>query len=173
MCTCVHRHVRKHRWDANVSARYFLYDIHVSNSFMHTPTLSSALYLLMLRLMNRDYAAAFLLADSIITDAAFSPEEAQIFRALGTILNDCHPSAHACRGKIALAVANSDVLCPWDTSIEVSKYISKIAHVATQTRLAPTEEQQLVDMAYLLHKKKQVASKSQPNPHRLSRVSRC
>jgi hypothetical protein len=38
-----------------LTLRYFLYPVHVSLAFMFQPSLSSALYLLLMRFLNRDY----------------------------------------------------------------------------------------------------------------------
>ena len=61
-------------WMANLETAYYLYHVHVSMSFLHSPTLASSLYLLWLRFAYRDYADAARLVDSIGTDVEFSNE---------------------------------------------------------------------------------------------------
>ncbi len=61
--------------------------MHVSLSFMFTPTLASSLYLLLLRFLYRDYNEVFRLVNTIGTDTEFSPEENYIFQLLGSANN--------------------------------------------------------------------------------------
>ena len=46
-------------WDAALTQRYYLYPVHVSLSFMLTKGLNSALYLMLLRFLNRSYEEVF------------------------------------------------------------------------------------------------------------------
>lgn len=59
-------------WINSLSQRFYLYPIHVSLSFAMTKGLNSALYLLLLRLLHREYDGAFRLCDSIATDSKLS-----------------------------------------------------------------------------------------------------
>lgn len=70
-------------WNDALDTKYYLYPVHVSLSFMFTPTLASALYLLLLRFLHRDYSQVFQLANAIGTDTTFSAEESNIFQAIG------------------------------------------------------------------------------------------
>ena len=70
-------------WDDSLDTKYYIYPVHISLSFMFTPTLASALYLLLLRFFHRDYDQVFQLVNAIGTDTAFSAEEDHIFTALG------------------------------------------------------------------------------------------
>ena len=49
--------------------------MHVSLSFLYSTTLASALYLLMLRYLHRQYKEVVRLVDTVGTDAALTPEE--------------------------------------------------------------------------------------------------
>ena len=129
--------------DAVQDVRYHLFPVHVSLSFMFTPSLSSALYLLLLRFLHRDYAEVFRLANSIGTDIELSVEEAAIFSALKDNF-DAHPDAHACRMKISLVTADSPMQPGWDLTHEVSRYITKLSHVSAHCRLSHVEEAQLL-----------------------------
>ena len=64
---------------------YFMYPVHVSISFLITPTLSAALYLLLLRFLHRQYSEVAQLSNSISTDAEFTQEERQV----GVLNNNC------------------------------------------------------------------------------------
>ena len=118
-----------------LSERFFLYPIHVSLSFLLTKGLNSALYLMLLRLLHRDYATVFRLADSIATDTSFNTEGLAIFANLHAADDDWHPDAHACRLKISLVTIDSGTKCPWDLTIQCSKYITKLDSLSSSCTL--------------------------------------
>jgi hypothetical protein len=62
---------------SDVHSHHYFYPIHLSQMFLLTPTLESTLYLLLLRLLHRQFEEAFQLADSCISDTKFSREAAQ------------------------------------------------------------------------------------------------
>ena len=70
------------KWRKTAASSYFTYGVHVSGTFLTAPTLGSALYMLVLRLMARDYASASDLFGSISSDSELTGEEAQIFDLL-------------------------------------------------------------------------------------------
>ncbi|CAE7892787.1 unnamed protein product, partial [Symbiodinium microadriaticum] len=82
---------------------YFKYEVHVSKGFLIAPSFSSAMYLLLLRFLARDYAGVCSLVHAVGTDAELNDEEAQILQVLG-LVEDSHPDALACRCLITLAV---------------------------------------------------------------------
>jgi hypothetical protein len=63
-------------WAASASTSYFTFGVHASGAFLTPPTLGSALYLLVLRLMARDYAGASALFSSISTDSELTQADA-------------------------------------------------------------------------------------------------
>ena len=143
-------------WYRDAKTPYFLYEIHVSNSFMVAPTLPSALYLLALRFMARDYHSVFTLANSIATDAKFSAEEKQIFELLGDIVGDAHPDSHACRLKISLAIADAPIITPWDDRSEYGKYLLKLTHISARCRLTKEEEENVSERCSMMFKKEAI-----------------
>lgn len=62
-------------------ASYLLFPIHVSFSFLMPKGLNTALHLMLLRFLNRDYHTVFQLADAVATDSALSSEEASALEA--------------------------------------------------------------------------------------------
>ncbi len=62
--------------------RHYLYPIHRSRQFLFSTSLASSLYLLLLRLLSRQYASAFRLCTSCSSDQPLSEEEAHIFDQL-------------------------------------------------------------------------------------------
>lgn len=111
------------KWYDALDTKYYLYPVHVSLSFLFTPTLASALYLLQLRFLHRQYNEAVRLANAIATDTHFTKEERKIFKALRESLRDCHPNAHAARLKISLVTIDSPVVVPWDLTLQMSRCI--------------------------------------------------
>lgn len=133
------------KWSASLDTCYFLFPIHVSLSFLFTPTLSSSLYLLVLRFLNRRYHDVFRLAATIGTDTDFSKEENHIFQSLSRASSDFHPDAHACRLKISAVTADAPVVCPWNLTREVSRYVLKLNTVSQVCRLSLEEELLLLE----------------------------
>jgi hypothetical protein len=139
-------------WTQNLETKYYLYPVHVSLSFIFTPTLASALYLLLLRFLHRNYEDVFRLAGSIGTDMAFTAEELQIFKKI-TKIYDSHPNAHACKSKIALLVADSPVDIGYYMPHEVSAMIAKMSHVSVSCRMPQSEERRLLYICKMLEGK--------------------
>ena len=88
------------KWWGALASRYYMYPVHGSTTFLLTKGINAALYLLLLRLLHRDYDDAYRLTDSVATDAAFNAEGAAIFKALAFARGDHHPDAHAVRLKV-------------------------------------------------------------------------
>ena len=132
------------KWNQSLSQHFYLYPVHVSLSFLMPKGLNSALYLLLLRLLNRDYDSAFRMCDSIATDSKLSPEGLQIFNALSYAGDDLHPDAHAVRLKITLVTMESGAPFPWDLTTELASYIAKVDHVSASCLISEQEELQLL-----------------------------
>jgi len=64
---------------------HYLYPVHSSRSFLFTPTLSSALYLMLLHLVSGHFDLAFRLADFCVADTALTPEERQLVKQVGLV----------------------------------------------------------------------------------------
>ena len=67
-----------------------MHQVHVSLSFLYSTTLASALYLLMLRYLHRQYKEVVRLVDTVGTDAALTSEER------GTPEPHPYPCSHPC-----------------------------------------------------------------------------
>ena len=59
-------------------SRHYLYPVHISHTFISCPSVGAALYLLLLRLLARQYDAAARVAPLCVSDATLSAEEAQL-----------------------------------------------------------------------------------------------
>jgi hypothetical protein len=135
-------------WLANLGAtRHYLYQVHVSETFLLYPNLAAALYMLLLRLLARQYEAVVDLTSLCVCDAAPSPEERQIVSMLGQANKDHHPDAHACRLHVSLCAMHTplEALLPWDTAAELRAYVRKRDHVGIRCRLAADDELALLE----------------------------
>eukprot|EP00756_Hemistasia_phaeocysticola_P010308 Hpha_TRINITY_DN15008_c2_g11::TRINITY_DN15008_c2_g11_i2::g.123952::m.123952 len=145
-------HKRDQGWLESSPSRYFLYPVHVSLSFVLAPTLASALYLLLMRLLARDMNAAFRLADSIGTDGEYSPQEMQVFRSIGEV-EDFSPSIHAVRVKVSLVTLDSPNTHSWYIPKEAFHYLRKRNKIPATCRLSHPEEGLLMELAKTTRKK--------------------
>eukprot|EP01033_Poteriospumella_lacustris_P010457 gene10460-7435_t len=133
-----------------LAERFFLYPIHVSFSFLLTKGVNSALYLMLLRLLHRDYAEVFRLADSIATDTEFNKEGISIYKRFTNANDDWHPDAHACRLKISLVTIDSGMDLPWDLTIECARFIVKLDAISSACRISPREELQILESDFIV-----------------------
>jgi hypothetical protein len=70
-------------WISNLSAKHYLYPLHLSKRFLQMPSLPSMLYLLVLRFYSRNYEEIFKMANSCVSDTELSKEEMQVLIAKG------------------------------------------------------------------------------------------
>eukprot|EP01059_Diplonema_ambulator_P011882 TRINITY_DN2195_c0_g1_i1.p1 TRINITY_DN2195_c0_g1~~TRINITY_DN2195_c0_g1_i1.p1 ORF type:complete len:3611 (+),score=1490.67 TRINITY_DN2195_c0_g1_i1:684-11516(+) len=142
-------------WLKNCDTRYYLYPVHVSFSFLFTPTLASSLYLLLHKMNYRDYQEAFRLSGAIGTDRELTAEENQIFDKIGEI-EDTHPDAHACRCKISLLTVDSPLEFEWYVPREAAKYLLKKSKVSAACRLNDMEEKLLMWISHATEEKMKI-----------------
>jgi hypothetical protein len=137
-------------WSQHMQTRFYVYPVHPSGSFVQTETLASALYLVLLRLLNRDYVSAAPLISTCHTDQKFSVEERWIMSLVNTIENDsqdkldAHPDAHACRLMLALVCLSCGEKVPWDYAADFDGYIKKNSHISQVCRLSIADERLLM-----------------------------
>ena len=91
------------KWLQRLSTRYFVYPVHISCSFLLTKGLHAAMYLILLRLLHRDYNEAYRLTDSIATDTSLSSEGKQIFKVSLDVLKGCCYYYFRCALKAVIA----------------------------------------------------------------------
>ena len=131
------------QWLANTGeAAYFTYPIHSSGCFMSSRSIASSLYLLVLRLMSRNYRDAYRLIESCVCDNVLTPQEKQIYDVIGTIKDDFHPDVHACRLKLYFVTYGCSDVMPYQFSVEkeLLGYVTKIRLVSSYCKLSPDEE---------------------------------
>ena len=130
-------------WLANTGeAAYFTYPIHSSGCFLSSRSIASSLYLLVLRLMSRNYRDAFRLIESCVCDNVLTPQEKQIYDVIGTIKDDFHPDVHACRLKLYFVTYGCSDVMPYQFAVdnELVGYVTKIRLVSSYCKLSPDEE---------------------------------
>ena len=91
-------------WRAHVKATHYKLQLHSSNAFLITPSLSASMYLLALRLYKRQYELAARLIPSVLSDVPFVGEESWVKGLFDGITDDPNPNAVALRLRIALQV---------------------------------------------------------------------
>ena len=130
--TKIHSHVR-----------HYLYPIHTSKLFLSTPTLSSALYLLLVRFLSGQYDRVFLLTRFCLKDVPLSSEERQIVNQLHEVQYDRHPNAIACRLQLRMVTRGT----PMESDLpfeslpqEYFSYLSVLPHITARCRLTIREE---------------------------------
>uniref|UniRef100_A0A0G4IG68 ubiquitinyl hydrolase 1 n=1 Tax=Chromera velia CCMP2878 TaxID=1169474 RepID=A0A0G4IG68_9ALVE len=155
-------------WLRNLGdARHFLYAIHSSRSFLFIPTPTSALYLMLLRFLDRQYEEVCKMAESAcVSDCSHGPhelpgDERQLWELVDRLDSqaDPHPDAHAARLKVLLilqrqgwltARKNDDgQLVPswntrWNVHDELLGYVLKFPLVSASCRLNAEEELELM-----------------------------
>eukprot|EP00941_MAST-03F_sp_MAST-3F-sp1_P005039 g5039.t1 len=137
-------------WLSNLgNVRHYLYPVHLSRWYMSCPTLASALYLLLLRFLNRQYERVFQLAESCIKDSELTAEEKQIAAQLADVKRDKAPDAVACRLRLCLITSGTPVneALPFEVDLELDDYLTKLGHVSGTCRLDIEEELLLLQMA--------------------------
>ena len=129
-------------WFDQLEHPYVTYPIHVSLSFLHSTTFASALYLVLLRFLARQYKQVVRLVDTIGTDSALTSEEQNICQSFMHTKNspDMHPDATACRLKISVVMLDAPLSLPWNLSVEMASYLFRLQHVSAECLLTPDEE---------------------------------
>ena len=121
--------------------RYFMLPIHTSKSFLITTTLSCRLYLILLKLLARQYEEAYRLIEVCAIDVKFTPEEKWVFNLIQERAQfDSHPDAEAVRLKLILAIMYSSNEMMWETNVIFQRYLKNVAHVSAACRLSHVEE---------------------------------
>lgn len=127
-------------WQEVMDARFFLYPLHISHSFLTTPTQGSAVYLILLLMLNRHYVEAFRVVQSCEADMKLSESDAWLLQELEKAAHDHHPNAHACRLKLSLVMMHCGEKYPWHIQDEYKQYLAKYNMVSDACRISADEE---------------------------------
>ena len=114
-------------WQEVMERRYFLLPIHTSKTFLITTTLSCRLYLILLKLLARQYEEAYRLIEVCAIDTKFTPEETWVFNLIQERAErDSHPNAEAIRLKLILAIMYSNNDMKWETNVIFQRYLKNV-----------------------------------------------
>jgi hypothetical protein len=134
----------------HLGTKFLLLPVHVSLSFVQTPTLASALYLLLLRFLARDFVDVQRLVASVGTDTELTEEEGHFLKEVSRV-RDSHPDAHAARLHLSLSLTDAPQSVKekvlWDLPDEMYSYLTKLAYVAMGSRLDRDSEVTALEMA--------------------------
>jgi thiol-disulfide isomerase/thioredoxin len=136
-------------WIEVMERRYYLFPIHTSKTFLQTTSLASMMYLILLKMLHRDYAGAAKLVGVVAVDTLFTAEERWVFDLIQTrTADDYHPDAHAVRLKLLLAVhLFSDNEIQWRVHVEADAYLAKRPGISAACRLSEDEELDVLTLA--------------------------
>ena len=127
--------------------RFYLLPVHTSRTFLDTTTLASRLYLILLKMLGRQYEEAFQLAEVCAIDTQFTSEEKWVFTLLQERTEqDLSPDAHAVRLKLILALMYSDNSLVWETNEICNDYLRSVRHVSSCCRLSQDEERNALSL---------------------------
>lgn len=128
--------------DATGDSTYFLYPVHSSGCFMSSRSIAATLYLVVLRLMTRNYTEAYRLIESCVCDRPLTPQEQQIFELIGNNPDALLADAYACRLKFYFVTFGCSDIMPYKFNIEedIYNYITNYRLVSSNCRLTADEE---------------------------------
>eukprot|EP00968_Pinguiococcus_pyrenoidosus_P004845 scaffold311_cov221-Pinguiococcus_pyrenoidosus.AAC.1 len=128
-------------WLSHVQTTHYVYRAHVSAAYLTSPGLSASLYLVVLRLFQREYVEACKILATCFTDTALTEEETWVLSQVNNI-SDSHPNAVATRLKLALTAQVRNVR--WNVQEDYTAYCVKQSHVHTVCTLSLEEERHLL-----------------------------
>ena len=132
-------------WRSSVRTTHYIYEAHLSGAYLNSPGLSASVYLVALRLMQREYLEACKALSGCFSDSPFSGEERWALRQAGKTVEDKHPDAVAIRCKLALITIASGTELPWELEKDVREYYPRQAHTHAFCRLSLEEERAILD----------------------------
>jgi hypothetical protein len=124
----------------------YYYPIHLSNSFLFTPTLESAMYLLLIRMIHGQFEDAIRLVDSCLSDS-LSGEATEIWERLQKEDEDRNPDAEALRLRLYLVALDGGYNCSWNLVDQLFAYVSRLGNISAVCRLSPQQEHKLLTMS--------------------------
>jgi len=127
-------------WMDIMDPRFFLYSIHPSHTYLITPTQSSAVYLIVMLLLARQYQEAFRVVQSCEADRPLSSQEKWVMNELKKCEGDFHPDIYACRLKLSLVTMHCKEKYPWEIQEEYKEYLHRLGLVSKVCCLSADEE---------------------------------
>ncbi len=134
-------------WLASFASPYLVYPVHSSLEFPLCPTVPSALYLLLHRVLARDYAGARALVDAVATDTHYTAPEALLLSHLEIANADEKADMQAVRIHLSHALRHAQVQLPWNVAQALAAYsgMSGFARVSAACRVGAGEELDMLE----------------------------
>jgi hypothetical protein len=144
-------------WHYSCNSRYYLYEVHPSDTFVLFNSIGATLYWAFLKLLHREYIDAYQAIVSCGTDMRLTWSEFTMLSYFKSCDKDHHPNAHACRLKLRLALQYSPIK-KWPVcenggaggkspfASNYSSYLTKRRHVSLACRLTQNEEMIIMTM---------------------------
>ena len=133
-------------WLNVMESRFYIYPVHLSQTFIQPKTLSATFYYILMCFYERQYVKTFELIAACTVDVPLTDEEKWVFGQFERTLTDRHPNAHACRLRLSLALRYSTTACPWHIHVELHEYYVKEPHVSLACRLSRLEQEELLSL---------------------------
>uniref|UniRef100_A0A0G4HD52 Protein kinase domain-containing protein n=1 Tax=Chromera velia CCMP2878 TaxID=1169474 RepID=A0A0G4HD52_9ALVE len=128
------------------SCEYHVFRINASMCSLFSPTRASRLYLLLLRLLSRDYSKIFQLAWTIGADTILTREEENILKFIA-YAQDAHPDAVVCAARMSLLAADAPVAPEWHVPTLAAAYLLCLPHTSVSCRMDAMEEARFMSIA--------------------------
>ncbi len=146
------------------------FQLHIGETFLHSPDTFSSMYLTLLHLVKLDYLSAARAVRSCVTDGNLSDEMKWVLRLIGWTqlepAGNLNPNAVALRLRIALQCCDGQLQeCPWNLDVDYGEYLRKLSHVSPQCILTHVEElillKQLISCSHRKRSKESCYKKGQ------------
>jgi hypothetical protein len=130
-------------WVENTGdSTYFIYPVHSSGCFMSSRSIGATLYLVVLRLLTRNYTEAYRLIESCVCDRPLTAQERQIFELIGNNPDALLADNYACRLKLYFVTYGCADAMPYKFNVEedIYNYVNCYRLVSAACRLTADEE---------------------------------
>jgi hypothetical protein len=130
-------------WVENTGdSTYFIYPVHSSGCFMSSRSIGATLYLVVLRMLTRNYTEAYRLIESCVCDRPLTAQERQIFELIGNNPDALLADNYACRLKLYFVTYGCADAMPYKFNVEedIYNYVNCYRLVSAACRLTADEE---------------------------------
>ena len=145
--------------DGTVFGHYF-YPAHLSEQFVTTQSLMSAVHLLRTRWMSRHYTDAVDMIPCVFADSV-DQNALAVLKNQPELVSDIHPDSHGLRLRLALAILPFTTgleQIPWDLSETMQQYLLRVRYCSAGVRLSLQDERYLLEDVIVETMKKPVLS---------------
>ena len=126
---------------------HFFYPAHLSEQFVTTQSLLSAVHLLRTRWMSRHYCDAVDMIPCVFADTV-DEGALNILKNQEELVSDIHPDSYGLRLRLALAIlpfVSSQDQIPWDISDTLQQYLYRVRYCSAGVRLSLQDEVYLLE----------------------------